>query len=57
MSGFHFHGPDDQTAVHWRKVVHALESGDEVRLRVVEAPAADPYTVTPMLPPLPDDEE
>jgi hypothetical protein len=58
VSGFHFHGPDpgNQTAVHWRDVVRDLQPGDEVRLRLVETNEPDAYTVTPMLPPLPEDE-
>jgi hypothetical protein len=71
VNGFHFHfhghshshtddtsseGPGEQTAVHWRDVTRTLRPGDEVRLRIVETDSPDPYTVTPMLPALPEDE-
>ena len=56
VSGFHFHASGDQTAVHWRDVTRTLLPGDEVRLRIVETDAVDPYTETPTLPDLPEDE-
>jgi protein involved in polysaccharide export with SLBB domain len=56
VSGFHFHAPGAQTAVHWRDVAHTLRPGDEVRLRIVETEAVDPYTETPMLPDVPEEE-
>ena len=48
LSGF---GPDRQR-LHWGDVTMPVEIGDVVHIRVVEARAADPPTLTPMLPDL-----
>jgi hypothetical protein len=46
--------PEDQTAVHWGEIGEALEPGDVVTVRLVDADDVDPPTETEMLPPLDD---
>ena len=46
----------DQKRLHWGEVSMPVAIGEEVRIRVVESATADVPTVTPMLPPLPDEE-
>ena len=42
--------PPPMTAIHWREINQGLVVGDEIRIRIVEAEDADPYTETPLLP-------
>lgn len=45
-------GPPPVTPIHWRDVKHGLRTGDELRIRIVEADEADEATETPRLPPV-----
>ncbi len=47
----------DHTAVHWGDQLRHLQVGDEVSIRIVDSSEPDAYTVTPMLPELPEDDE
>ena len=46
----------EQRAIHWGTITMPVAVGDVVQIRVVEAAEADAPTLTPMLPPLPEDD-
>ncbi len=52
VSGF----TGDHTGVHWADQLRHLAIGDTVTIRVLESDTPDAYTVTPLLPDLPEDD-
>ncbi|MEE8487818.1 MAG: hypothetical protein V3S56_06590 [Gemmatimonadota bacterium] len=65
VSGYRVNGPipedpdepADLTHVHWGEIARRLEPGDEVRIRIVAADAADDPMETPQLAPIDENAE